>query len=163
MDEANTVLADTVAQAKEKFNTRYQTALNKTTDSTTNQKIKTLYHSITTTSSYIDSLRNELNKLDNNDVKNVETIKNIFLNHEIGDSLFKKLNSSLLLAENIAINQTTKSSVKNIGDNMLIQRDLNKFNGQYFSLNGPLGVSWLLSGFESELYKAGTESLQTAK
>ena len=162
-EQAAIMLADSVEYEKENFNNICQASINVVTDTITVKKINALHFSITTTSKYIDSLRKVMNKLDNMGVKNNETVKEIFLDNGVGDSLFNKLNSSIILAENIATNQTIKSSVKNIGDNMLLQRNPNEFKNQYFSLNSTGGVSWLLSGMEIELFKAGSTSLKSSK
>jgi hypothetical protein len=158
-EQATTMLADSVSYFKTAFENNTNTA---TTDSLTNQRIVGLKTSINLTSNYIDSLRKVMTKFDN-DVKNNEVVKDIFINKGISDSLFNKLNRSIMLAEGISPNPALKLTVRQIGDNMLLKRNMNEFRNQYFSINSPNAVTWLLSGMEIELYKAAATSLKTTK
>ena len=118
------------------------------------------YSDITVTSNYIDSLVLELNRLDGNDAKNVKIVKDIFLTNEAGDDLFNRINVSCENAENISLRQATKSSLIKSGNNLLFDRDRQKFKSFYFGLNSPLGVMMTLYAFESELLKIGEQCLQ---
>lgn len=143
-----------VSDAKIAFRDTYQNALQVSSDSAVIGKIKNLYTFIDETTKYIDSLKSEMNKLDDKDLKNTDLIKKIFLNDGVGDSVFNKVKLSYSFAIEIALADTTKSRLKKAQD--IYTTETKK---QFFELNGPLGVNMILYGIESELIKNGTKSL----
>ena len=147
------------AKAKDTFNLAYQKALQATSDSLITKKLQNVYSVLMETVNYMDSLKTEMNKLDNSDVNNVGLIKEIFLTNGIGDSLFDKLKLSYSLAEDVARTAEKKSAIRNSRTNILNEQDIDQRKNQYFGLNGPEGIEWMLYGFETELLKVGLESL----
>jgi hypothetical protein len=123
-------------------------------DTIVTTKIKTLYSSINLTSKYIDSLKMEMNKLDDKDLNNIDLIKKIYLYDGVGDSLFNKVKASYVLTIDIALYDTTKSRLTKVHDTFT---DENKKN--FFELTNPLGVNMILYGIESELIKDGVRCL----
>ncbi|MDX5348034.1 MAG: hypothetical protein LPJ89_10815, partial [Hymenobacteraceae bacterium] len=132
----------------------YNQILQQSDDSTLIIKVHRLYFTITRTSKYIDSLRNEMNKLDEMGTKNVKFVKDIFFNNGVGDSVFYQVRQSYSLAIDIALADTTKSRLKNVRETFSEES-----KKQFFELNNPLGVNTILYGIESELIKDGTRSL----
>lgn len=117
-------------------------------------KIANFYSSLTMTSKYIDSLRAEMDKLDNMDTKNVELIKEKFLFEGVADSVFNKMRQSYSLAIDIAVAETTKLRLKKV-----LETYNEEMKKQLFGLSSPLGVNMILYGIQSELIKDGTSSL----
>ncbi len=143
-----------VVSAKKTFAEMYDKALQNKPDSIVSEKITDLYLKINQTSQYIDSLQFEINKLDDKDLQSSTLIKKIFLNNQIGDSIFNKVRLAYGKAIEISIINTTKSRLKKVQDTYNAET-----KKQFFEMNGPLGVSMILYGIESELIKDGTKSL----
>ncbi len=152
--DAKVEMTSDVANLKVEFTETYKKVIERSTDSSVIKKIIALYSNINETSKYIDSVKIEIDKLDDQDVKNINVIKKIFLNDGIGDSVFNKVKLSYTYAINIALADTMKSSLKNVQD--MYTTETKK---QFFELNGPLGINIILGGIESKLIKDGTRSL----
>ena len=95
-----------------------------------------------------------MNKLDDKDLQSSSLIKKIFLNDQIGDTVFNKVKLAYSKAIDISIADTTKSRLKKAQDTYTTET-----KKQFFEMNGPLGVSMILYGIQSELIKDGTKSL----
>ena len=148
------VMDSDVVSAKKTFSETYEKVLQSTKDSTLNKKIVDLYLKISETSNYIDSLKLEMNKLDDKDLQSTSLVKKIFLNDGIGDSVFNKVKFSYTQAINTSITDTTKLRLKKALDTYTAET-----KKQFFGMNGPLGVNMILYGIQSELIKDGTKSL----
>jgi hypothetical protein len=74
---------------------------------------------------YIDSLKIEMDKLDQSDPKEVEGVKNIFITNGIADSLFDKLKLSYIMAESIS-SINNKDEIKRSRANILNELDIKK-------------------------------------
>lgn len=148
------VMDSDVVSAKETFSETYEKVLQSTTDSSVSRKIVDLYSKINGTSNYIDSLKLEMNKLDDKDLQSSTLVKKIFLNDGIGDSVFNKVKLSYTQAIDIALTDTAKSRLKKVQD--IYTTETKK---QFFEMNGPLGANMILYGIQSELIKDGTRSL----
>jgi hypothetical protein len=143
-----------ISLAKSELAKSYNQMLQKSDDSVLSRKATAVYLSLIKTSKYIDSLRVEMNKLDDKDIRNVESVKNMFINNGLGDSVFNQVRKSYSLAVDIAPADTMKSRLKNVRETY--SEETKK---QFFEWNGPLGVNMALYGIESELIKDGTRSL----
>jgi len=143
-----------ISLAKSDFGDSYIQMSQQSKDSLLLIKVTATYSSILKTSSYIDSLRNEMNKLDDMDIKNGELIHDMFIKNGLGDSIFNQVRDSYSLAVDIALVDTTKSRLKIVRETY--SEETKK---QFFELNSPLGVIMILYGIESELIKDGTRSL----
>jgi len=164
-DNVNNMAKDTQAEmtadlinSKAAFADTYKKVLQVSTDSTINKKLTTLYLTINETSEYIDSLQNEISKLDNKDLNNNELIKKIFLTDGIGDKVFTKVKSSYNYVIDITLADTMKTRLINARDIYSTET-----KNQLFGLNSPGGVNAILYGIESELIKDGTKSLNAYK
>jgi hypothetical protein len=153
-------LKDSVATGKVKFGISYNAAIHKSADSNAKQRIDTLQQSIITTSNFIDTLIYDVDKLENDDVNNVQVVKTIFISDGKGVSLYNSLNTSYQIALDHAINTTTKSEINKSRDNLFGGQDANKFSTMMFSANSPLGVKMFLYGAEIELLHVGQNSLE---
>jgi hypothetical protein len=143
-----------ITNANSSFMKFYKNALENSNDSILSVKIINLYSSIAKTSKYIDSLREEMNKLDDMDIKNVELVKKTFLYNGIGDSVFNKVKYSYSCTIDVAIADTTKTRLKKSQE-----KYSEETKKQFFEMNSPLGIYMILSGVESELINDGTSSL----
>jgi hypothetical protein len=143
-----------VVSAKKTFAETYDNALQNKPDSTVSQKIIDLYVNINETSHYIDSLQFEINKLDDKDLQSSALIKKMFLNDQIGDTVFNKVKLAYSKAIDISKIDSTKSRLKKVQDTYTTET-----KNQFFKMNGPLGVSMILYGIQSELIKDGTKCL----
>ncbi|MCD9014396.1 hypothetical protein [Parachryseolinea silvisoli] len=143
-----------ISLAKSDLAKSYNQMLQESSDSVLSMKATAVYLSLVKTSTYIDSLRGEMNKLDDMDIRNVELVKNMFINNGLGDSLFNQVRKSYSLAVDIAPADTLKSRLKNVRETY--SEETKK---QFFGSNGPLGVNMVLYGIESELIKDGSRSL----
>ena len=100
-----------------------------------------------------------MQKLDKSDRNNTELVKQIFLADGIADTLFDKLKLSYTLAEAIALTPDKKLAIRKSRANALNEPNTDQRKVQYFGMNMPLGTAMILYGFETELLKAGLESL----
>jgi hypothetical protein len=151
---AKTEMDADISNAKLSFIESYKKVIGTLTDSLVLTRITSLNISINNTVQYIDSLRDEMEKLDNLDINNTEFVKRTFLNNGIGDSIFNKVKSSYTFAIDIASSDTTKSRLTIVRDSYNSDT-----KNQFFELNGPLGVNMILYGIETELIRDGTKSL----
>jgi hypothetical protein len=152
--DAKVEMESDISLAKSDLEKSYNQMLQQSNDSGLSIKVTYFYSSIIKTSRYIDSLRAEMNKLDEMDTKNIDLIKDMFINNGLGDSVFNQVRQSYSLAVDIATADTTKSRLKNVRETY--SEETKK---QFFELNNPLGVNMILYGIESELIKDGTRSL----
>jgi len=154
VEDTKVEMESDISLAKSNLENSYNEILQLSNDSALSNKVTKFYSIINGTSKYIDSLRVEMNKLDDMDTKNIELIKDMFINNGLGDSVFNQVRQSYTLAIDIAPADTTKSRLKNVRETY--SQETMK---QFFELNSPLGVNLILYGIESELIKDGTRSL----
>jgi hypothetical protein len=88
------------------------------------------------------------------DTKNIELVKQMFLNNGIGDMVFKRVKQSYSITIAIAFADTTKTRLRKVQETF--SEETKK---QFFGLNSPLGVAMILYGIESELIKDGSRCL----
>src|SRR5690606_5209172 len=142
-----------ISLSKSDLEKSYNQILQQSDDSILSIKVTGFYSSIIKTSRYIDSLRTEMDKLDDMDKSNVELINIMFINNGLGDSVFNQVKQSYSLAIDIALTDTAKSRLQKVKATFS-----EKTKKQFFGLNGPLGVNMILYGIASELIKDGTTS-----
>jgi len=152
--DAKVEMESDISLAKSDLEKSYNQMIQQSNDSVLSNKVTDFYSGIIKTSKYIDSLRAKMNKLDDMDTKNVELIRDMFINNGLGDSVFNQVKQSYSLAIDIATADTTKSRLMNVRETYSEET-----KNQFFKLNGPLGVNMILYGIESELIKDGTRSL----
>ena len=138
------------SKAKKAFNIKYERLLQAKIDSIDKKNIIFFYNQTLGTLNYIDSLKLEINKLDDEDFKNISVIKKMFVTDGIGDTVFSKLKLSYELAESISISPKTKSTINKSKVNMLQETNLADY---YFGLDGPKAALMTLYAFEKELLK----------
>lgn len=143
-----------ISESKFDFTKSYNQTISHLKDSSLSVNVDALYSSVFKTSKYIDSLRTEMDKLDEMDTRNVELIKQIFLYDGIGDSVFNKVRYSYSLTIDIAVADTTKTRLRKVKETY--NEETQKL---FFELNSPLGVNIILYSIESELIKDGTRCL----
>ena len=155
---ANASMEKSYLEDKSLFIAAYQRVTCK--DDSTEKKIQYFYFMLMQTLSYTDSLKTRVSRLDNKDINSDEMVKEIFLTKFAADSLYKKLNHSYILAQEIALKESSKIEIKKTANNSLDTTDgINKWKNQLFGLNTPLGVEMLLYGLEGELLKSGINCL----
>ena len=152
--DAKVQMNSEISQAKSDFAESYRQVFSQAQDSVFSIKVSDLNSSITKTSYYIDSLRAEMDKLDNMDTKNVELVRQIFLHNGIGDRVFSKLKESYSITIDIAAADTTKRRLRKV-----LESFSEETKKQFFELNSPLGVTMILYGIESELIRDGSRCL----
>lgn len=139
----------------DEFNTNYKnTCINK--DTTSKTKLNDFYMVIMGNLNYIDSLKTEVNKLDNLDTENVKILRVMFINNGIADSVFNKVNASCVSAQSISMKKN-KYTITEYCNNLLNDKETLKKN--LFSINNPSGVSMLLYGFQFEILNIGNIAL----
>lgn len=128
-------------------------------DHSEQQQLHELETIITGTDNFLDSLKTEMDKLDELDVRNMELVKSTFLYKSIGDSIISKLTRSIAIAQTIAKTEKQKAAIKALSDTLGIQPNPEKWKEQTFGLNNSLGASMILYGLRMELFTIGTKSL----
>src|SRR5687768_13209870 len=100
IETAKADMSAEVHKAKEDFLVQYRAAENRWPDSFNKRKLQVLKSSIISTGNYLDSLKGEMDKLDEMEVSNVELIKTTFLYGGAGDSIINKFRNSIAAAQN---------------------------------------------------------------
>jgi len=160
VEEASKKMDAELITTKLEFRNRYKNAKINITEAVKSSLLDSLFHTVTATSAYLDSLRGIINKLDPDDLNNVDTIKEIFLARGIGDSLFNKLSGAYDLAMEVSLNVATKDGISENRDNSLINQDATRFKTTFFGVNNPLGAGIILYSLETDLLNAGAQSLE---
>jgi len=153
-------MANEIENNKIQFNGLCEKALNDTKDIASKEKLERLQESVIQTAIFLDSLKKEMDKLDEFDGRSVDIVKNVFLYHNAGDSIFSKLKSTIGGAEETALNNDNKVSIINMRDSLLDEPDSRKWNEQLFGLTNSLGASMILYGIQIQLYRIGMEALK---
>ena len=99
--DAKAEMESDISLGKSDLGKSYNQMLQRSDDSLLLIKVTAFYSSIIKTSKYIDSLRAEMNKLDDMDTRNVEFVKYMFINNGLGDSVFNQVKQSYSLAIDI--------------------------------------------------------------
>lgn len=146
---------------RDTFNITYQKIVQLIHDTLVSEKIQNFYVTLTETTSYIDSLKTEMNQLGKSDANNVQLVKEIFVTNGAGEILFNKIKLSYTLAEDLSRTAVEKDEVKKSRANALNEPNMNERINQYFGLNNPLGAEMILYGLGKELLKIGTKSLNS--
>lgn len=149
-----------VEKFKQDFMAAYQAAIKSTNDQMTQQDLQTFRATVTGTDNYLDSLKTEMDKLDEMDIQNVELVKTTFLYKGVGDTIASKLNASIAAAQSVARTDIQRAAVKNSSDSLGIEPNPDTWKEQAFGMTNPLGASMILYGLRTELYKIGIEALK---
>ena len=80
-----------VETAQQNFTTAYQAAEISTNDKPVLQNLQTFKATITNADNYLDSVKTEMDKLDEMDIRNVELVRSILLFKGVGDTIVAKL------------------------------------------------------------------------
>ena len=161
--ETKALMVADMEKSKTDFIEIYQNVVLNISDTLKGRKMQIFYSVFMETLNFIDSLKTEMNKLNESDLNNVEFIKETFLSKGVGDTLFNKLKLSYSLAMDIALTEPKKSEIKTSRDKILNEPNTDQRKNQYFSLNSPNGVSMILYGMECELLNSGKISFDGYK
>lgn len=129
-------------------------------DTNSKQKLRELNISVMNTAEFLDSLQNEMNKLDESDVRNVELVKNIFLYSGIGDKIHDSLKRCITLSQSITQNNANKASIQSMSDSLFNGYKSEKWTELNFGLTNPLGASMIIYGLQIELFRIGQKGLE---
>ncbi len=129
-------------------------------DSLEISKISQLYYNSIEILSYMDSLNNEIEKLDSNDPHNVKVMNDIFLSNGIADTLYFRFNSLFELSKSVAFTKEQGHKIMELKRKNLHEDSPGQFRKMYFQVNDPHQAIYVLLNFESELLITATESLQ---
>ena len=147
-----------VQNLRQGFVVTYNEKLKSQTDSSGKQKLQGLYNLIIATDTYLDSLKGEMDKLDEADINNVESVKTIFLYKGAGDSIINKMKRSIEAAQKNTSTERGKIGIKATSDT-LFNVSAEKWKEQTFGLTNSLGASMILYGLQTQLYAIGIKSL----
>lgn len=148
-----------VENSKQDFIAAYQTIEKSKNDKLAQQNLQTFKATITSTDNYLDSLKKEMDKLDEMDVHNVELVKSTFLYKGAGDSIIAKLNNTIATAQVVARTEKHKAAIKASSVSLGIAPTPNAWKEQTFGMTNSLGASMILYGLRTELYNIGTKAL----
>lgn len=148
-----------VEKSKREFIATCQTVEKNTADRLALQKLQTFKATITVADNYLDSLKTEMDKMDDMDVHNVELVKSTFLYNGAGDSIIHKLNNMIAAAQAIAKTDKQKAAIKASSDSLGIASNFDTWKEQTFGLTNPLGASMILYGLRTEVYNIGKKAL----
>jgi hypothetical protein len=159
VERAKQDMSAEVQRAKEDFTAHFKATEENQADILIKRKLQELKFSIISTDSYLDSLKREMGKLDENDVRNVELVKATFLYNGVGDSIFNKLKRSIAAAENAAKTDQQKIAIISASESLFTATSADKWKEQMFGLTNPLGASMIIYGLQTELYNIGIKAL----
>ncbi|GAA4728742.1 hypothetical protein [Flavisolibacter ginsenosidimutans] len=148
-----------IEKSKEEFREAYQLAEKSNSDKFGLQNLQTFKTTFTSTDNYLDSLKTEMDGLNDKDVHTVELVKSIFLYKGAGDSIINKLNRTIAIGKAVARTEKQKVAIKAMNDSLGIAPNPDRWKEQTFGLTGPLGASMVLYGLRTELYAIGMKTL----
>ncbi|RPD43445.1 hypothetical protein [Paracnuella aquatica] len=148
-----------VEKAELDFIAAYQIAKKRDGDKLQLQNLQTFKTTIASADDYMDSLKTEMDKLDEMDVQNVEQVQSTFLYKGVGDSIINKLNRILAAAQVVARTEEQKVAIKVMSDSLGMEPNPDAWKEQVFGLTNPLDVSMVLYGLRIELYRIGMKAL----
>lgn len=148
-----------VEKLKQDFTAAYQAAEKSNGDKLALQNLQTFKATLSSTENYLDSLKIEMDKLDEMDVHNVELVKSTFLFKGAGDSIINKLNSTIATAQAVAKTEKQKAAINALSDSLRIAPNPDTWKEQTFGMTNPLGASMILYGLRTELYNIGIKAL----
>ena len=160
METAKQDMNAEVEKVKRDFIAAYQTAEKGTNDQMTQQDLQTFRAIVTSTDNYLDSLKTEMDKLDEMDIHNVELVKTTFLYKGVGDTIVSKLKASIAAAQSVARTDTQRAAVKISSHSLGIEPNPGTWKEQTFGMTSPLGASMILYGLRTELFNLGMKALK---
>ena len=159
METAKEDMNAEIQEVKEDFIEHCRRAEEARPDNSDKRKLQELESSINSTDNYLDSMKQELDKLDEMDVSNVELVKATFLYKGVGDSIINKLKSSILAAQNTAKTEQQKLAIKAISDSLFSVSSDIKWKENMFGLTNSLGASMIIYGLRTDLYNIGIRAI----
>ncbi len=148
-----------VQKLRKEFTIHFQAIEASSIDSLNKQKLQKLKTSIISTDNYMDSLKREMDNLDEMDVHNVELVKITFLYKGAGDSIIYKMKRSIAAAQNVAKTEQQRLAIKAARDSLFTGSSDDKWKEQMFGLTSPLGADMIIYGLQTELYNVGIKAL----
>src|SRR5215218_7871568 len=142
-----------VEKSKNNFKALFQIVEKSKDDKLELQNLQTFQATITSADNFLDSVKTEMDKLDEMDVHNVELVKSSFLYKGTGDTIISKLKSSIAAAQAVAKTSKQKAAIKALSDALGIEPNPDTWKEQTFGMTNPLGASMVLYGLRTELYK----------
>ena len=148
-----------VQKAKRNFTRQYEAVQTSQPDSLDKRILEELRFSIISTDDYLDSLKREMDKLDESDVSNLEMIQTTFLYNGAGDSIINKLKRAFTTAQNAAKTDQQKLAIRSSSDALFGETSAAKWKEQLFGQANSLGASMIIYGLQTELYNVGMKAL----
>jgi hypothetical protein len=148
-----------VEKSKQDFIAAYQAAEKSNDDKLAMQNLQAFKATFTSADNYLDSMKTEMDKLDEMDVHNVELVKSTFLYKGVGDTIINKLNRTIATAQVVARTEKQREAIKAVRDSLGIEPNPEAWKEQLFGMTNPLGASMVLYGLRTELYSIGIKAL----
>jgi hypothetical protein len=149
-----------VEKAKQDFIATYQAVEKSSADKVALQDLQTFRATFSSADNYLDSLKSEMDKLDEMDIRNVALVKSTFLYKGVGDTIVSKFKASLAAAQSIARTEPQRTAIKASSNSLGIDPSPDTWKEQTFGMTNPLGASMVLYGLRAELYKIGLKALR---
>lgn len=149
-----------IEREKQDFLDQFKKVIGNKNDRNSGSELHSLKNGIIISARFFDSLENEMDKLDNLDLKNIQLVKNIFIYNGIGDTIQLKVKSCAAMAQRIAKSTKGKAIIQSIQDSLFSGYHPDKWNELMFGQTSPLGASITLSGLQADLFSIGLQSLK---
>jgi len=149
-----------VEKSKQDFIAAYNTVEKSTAEKLVQQDLQIFRETFSNADHYLDSIKTEMDKLDEMDVHNMELVKSTFLYKGVGDTIVSKMKASVAAAQSVARTEAQRAAIKNASDSLGIAPNTDRWKEQTFGMANTLGASMILYGLRTELYKIGMEALR---
>jgi hypothetical protein len=144
------------ALQRQSFENIFSLRRNQIKDKMESLKLDSLYTSVNVSTSFLDSTRSILDKIDPNELKYVSD----HLMGGIGDSLYEKVNHVLKLSAAFAEKPQQKDAIDSICSNIFSQPNVQAWKTEYFGQTSVFGASMIIHGLGIEIYRAAQISLE---
>lgn len=148
-----------IQKARDNFTALYQAQAKDSANSLHRQQLLQLYRVVGDTGDYLDSLKLEMDKMNEMEVNNSYKVKAIFMYKGAGDSIINKFNRTISMAMVLAKTEEQKALIAAASQNLFNEADPNKWKENQFGMLSSLGASMIIYGFQSQLYQVGTAAL----
>jgi hypothetical protein len=160
LNQATNNLNETYLKDRTLLSSGYETSLKRVSDTILAKKLTRYNSELINITNIIDSLRSTLKKLDDSDLKNVDTVRNIFVEDSTGIVLLKKIRLTYTLALEISKHNDLKNEIITSQSKFFDPSDIKEMLRFHFGQATPQMAIWTLYGYEQEILEVGIKSFK---
>jgi hypothetical protein len=124
------------------------------------EKLNEFYNLFSRTGFFLDSLRGELNRMDDENTENIFVIEDIFITRRLGDRIYFNIDSITKVAIPLSNTVADQKELTAQRDSLLNPYDPRKWTDNKFGLATPLAASMVLYGIQTGLFRISSTVLK---